>query len=493
MTVRSPGADSTTASGTTGATGEETAVRPRGLSGHAAAWIDGTVGGARALRRELRHIFPDHWSFFLGEIAMYSFLVLIATGIFLALFFRASGTEIVYEGSYAPLQGVEMTEAYASTLDLSFDVRGGLLMRQIHHWAALVFVAALVLHLFRMLFTGAYRRPRRLNWVIGLVLVQLVIANGIFGYSLPDDLLSGIGLRIAYSFIQAIPLLGPWVASVLFGGEFPTEEIITRIYPVHIFLVPAAIATLLAVHLGALWLQRHTQFPGPGRDQRTVVGTPLVPAYALRTVGFALLVAGGLAAMGGLLQINPLWLWGPYRAADATTMAQPDWYTTWLEGGLRLFPGWDLQIGGFLLPALFWPALVLPGILFTALVLWPWIDAAFSRDRGFHNLLHAPCGRPLQAATTVGVATALLVLLIAGGNDVLAVLFGVNQPAVLRILQGQAIALPPVAAMLAYAVCRGFSRAGGAAGQAPGGATGGAPGEAIGGAADGARPGGPAG
>ena len=251
----------------------------------AAGWLDRNLGGSSVLRAELRHIFPDSWAFFLGEIALYCFIILVVTGIFLALFFRASEAQVVYQGSYQPLAGVPMSDAYSSVLDLSMNVRAGLLIRQVHHWAALVFVAALIIHLLRMFFTGAYRRPRRINWLIGLSLLILVGFNGLMGYSLPDDLLSGTGLRIAYSITESIPFLGPLLASLLFGGDFPTSGIIARIYPVHIFLLPAAIAGLLGGHLGLLWLQRHTEFPGLGRDDRTIVGTPMVPAYALRTTG----------------------------------------------------------------------------------------------------------------------------------------------------------------------------------------------------------------
>jgi ubiquinol-cytochrome c reductase cytochrome b subunit len=415
-------------------------------------WLDNNLGGTSVIRRELRHIFPDHWSFFIGEVAMYCFVILVVTGVFLAFFFRASGAEIVYQGSYEALRGVEMTDAYASTLDLSFDVRAGLIMRQIHHWAALVFAAAVVLHLFRMFFTGAYRRPRAFNWLIGFLLLLLVLLNGVLGYSLPDDLLSGTGLRIAFAITESIPLIGPQLAMLLFGGEFPTAGLIARIYPVHIFLVPALIAVLLGLHVGALWLQRHSQFPGPGRDERTVVGTPLVPAYALRTTGFFLLIFAVLAAMGAFLQINPVWIYGPYEPADATTMAQPDWYTTWLEGGLRMFPGWDLQIGGFLLPAIFWPAVVLPGLLFGFFFIWPWFDRFVIRDKAYHNLLDRPSARPGRMALGAGLLTALFLLLLAGGNDVFAVVLGANQQTILRILQGQSIALPFVVALIAYAL-----------------------------------------
>ncbi len=420
-----------------------------------AGWLDENLGGgSKLLRDELRHIFPDSWAFFLGEIALYCFILLVVTGIYLALFFQASQAEVVYQGSYQPLVGVPMSAAYSSVLDLSLDVRAGLLVRQVHHWAALVFVGALMIHLLRMLFTGAYRRPRRINWVVGLSLLFLVGFNGLMGYSMPDDLLSGTGLRVAYSITESIPFLGPTMASLMFGGQFPTSGIIARIYPVHIFLLPAGIAGLLGLHLGMLWLQRHTEFPGPGRDDRTIVGSPMVPAYALRTTGYFMLVAGVLTAFGALLQINPVWLYGPYTAWDSTTSAQPDWYMGWLEGAVRLFPGWDIQIGSFLLPAVFWPAVVLPGLIFTPLFLWPWLDGIALRDHGFHNVLTLPSERPGRAAIGAGFVTFLSVLLVAGGNDVFATVWGLDLLVFQRALQVLVIVLPPIVALFTYLVCR---------------------------------------
>jgi ubiquinol-cytochrome c reductase cytochrome b subunit len=419
----------------------------------AARWVGKNVGGSGVLREELRHIFPDHWSFFFGEIALYCFIILVATGVYMALFFHASGATVVYSGSYEPLQGVTMTDAYRSVVDLSLDVRAGLLMRQVHHWAALVFACALGLHLFRMFFTGAYRRPRIINWMVGLTMFLLVALNGVFGYSLPDDLLSGTGLRIAYSITESIPLVGPWLASVMFGGVFPSEGLIPRLYPVHIFLVPAAIGGLLGLHLGVLWLQRHTQFPGSGRDERTVVGTPLVPAYALRTVGFFLIIAGGLAVLGGFFQINPVWIYGPYHPWDSTTLAQPDWYTGWLEGAVRLWPPWDIVIDGFRLPGLFWPAVVLPGLVFTPLLVWPLIERLITGDDRYHNLLDRPREHPVRTAIGAGTLTFLFALLFAGGDDVWAVLFGWRIETLVLAFRIAVIALPPMVAVLTYYVC----------------------------------------
>jgi ubiquinol-cytochrome c reductase cytochrome b subunit len=240
-----------------------------------ARWFDDRLAASRFARTSLNKVFPDHWSFMLGEVALYCFVVLILTGIYLSIFFVPSDKDVIYQGSYAALRGTHMTQAYESTIRLSFDVRAGLVMRQIHHWAALVFIAAIVMHLCRIFFTGAFRRPRELNWLVGVTLLVLAIFNGFAGYSLPDDLLSGTGLRIAYSIALAIPVVGTWIAFLLFGGEFPAHDILSRLFVVHILIIPAAIATLLAAHLAILWRQKHSQFAGRGRTNENVVGSRL--------------------------------------------------------------------------------------------------------------------------------------------------------------------------------------------------------------------------
>src|SRR4051794_33270163 len=203
--------------------------------------LDDRMASANFLRRSMNKVFPDHWSFLLGEIALYSFVILLLSGTYLTFFYDPSMSETLYNGSYAPLHGVPMSQAYASTLHLSFDVRAGLVFRQIHHWAALLFVASIVVHLCRIFFTGAFRKPREVNWLIGVLLLILPIAEGFAGYSLPDDLLSGTGLRIVYSIVESIPVIGTWAAFLVFGGEFPGEVIIPRLYVIHNLLVPGVL------------------------------------------------------------------------------------------------------------------------------------------------------------------------------------------------------------------------------------------------------------
>ena len=284
----------------------------KGVEG-VAKGIDDRLGSSNFIKRSLNKVFPDHWSFMLGEIALYSFIILLLTGTYLTLFFDASMKEVLYDGSYVPLKGIAMSEAYASTLHISFDVRGGLLMRQIHHWAALLFLAAIVVHLMRVFFTGAFRKPRELNWVIGTGLLVTGILEGFAGYSLPDDLLSGTGLRIAFGITESIPVIGTWAAFLLFGGEFPGTVIVGRLYAIHILLIPLAILGLITFHMMMIWYQKHTQFPGPGRTEHNVVGSRLFPVYAAKAGGFFFLVFGVLALLGGLAQINPIWLYGPHN------------------------------------------------------------------------------------------------------------------------------------------------------------------------------------
>ena len=420
-------------------------------------WFDDRLGVTHFVRSALNKVFPDHWSFMLGEVALYCFAVLVLTGVYLTFFFNPSTQDVVYHGKYGPLNGVHMSEAYRSAVHLSFDVRAGLVFRQIHHWAALLFVAAIVTHLCRIFFTGAFRRPRELNWLVGVTLLIMAIFNGFSGYSLPDDLLSGTGLRIAFSIALAVPFVGTWSAFLLFGGEFP-GSVIPRLFVLHILIVPALIAALLGAHLAILWRQKHTQFAGAGRTEGNVVGTYLWPTYAARSIGLFAAVFAVLCALGGLAQINPVWLYGPFRPAAVSTAAQPDWYMGWLEGALRLFPAWRIHIFGHALSEVFWPGVLLPGITFGLLYLWPFMEARFTGDRAEHHLLDRPRDRPLRTAIGVGVLTFYIVLTIAGAQDIIAQKLGVSIPPVTWTLRVLVLVLPVLLGLLARRICRRLQR-----------------------------------
>ena len=311
-----------------------------------AEWADDRLGLAKISKRYLRKVFPDHWSFMLGEIALWSFVVLLITGTFLTLWFTPSMSESTYEGSYSQLRGVPMSDAYASTLHISFDVRGGLLVRQMHHWAAMLFIAAMLIHMMRIFVTGAFRKPREVTWVIGATMLLLGLLEGFVGYSLPDDLLSGTGLRIADGLIKATPVVGTYLSFFLFGGEFPGDAVISRFYIVHVLLIPGILLALVGAHLLLIVYHKHTQWPGPGREETNVVGYPFLPVYLAKSSGFFLMVFGVTALMGGLLTINPLWKYGPYDPSKVTAGAQPDWYMAIAEGLLRIFPNWETHVGG---------------------------------------------------------------------------------------------------------------------------------------------------
>ena len=409
-----------------------------------ANWFDDRTGAASFVRSSLNKVFPDHWSFMLGEIALYTFVILVLTGTFLSLFFDASLGETTYQGSYEPLRGVEMSHAYHSTLDLSFDVRAGLVMRQIHHWAAILFVASVLLHLLRIFFTGAFRRPREMNWIIGLTLLILAMFNGFTGYSLPDDLLSGTGLRIAYSIALSIPLIGSWIAFLVFGGEFPAEEIIGRLFVVHVLIIPGILAALIGVHLALVWRQKHTDFPGPRRTEDNVVGSRPWPTYAVKSVALFFGVFAVCAALGGLVQINPVWLYGPFRVQQVPSPAQPDWWLGWVEGALRIFPPWEIRAFGFEIPNPFFPAVLLPGITFMVLFAWPWLEKRLTGDNEPHNLLDRPRDQPFRTAVGTAGLTFYALLQLAASNDLIAQNLGVSVESVTWFFRVAVIALPPL-------------------------------------------------
>jgi ubiquinol-cytochrome c reductase cytochrome b subunit len=316
-----------------------------------------------------------------------------------------------------------VSEAYRSTVDISFDVRGGLLIRQMHHWAALLFTVAIAVHMMRVFFTGAFRKPRELNWVLGMTLSLLAIVEGFAGYSLPDDLLSGTGLRIANGLILSIPVIGSWLAFAVFGGPFPGDAIIPRLYAVHILLLPGLIVALALVHVLVVFIQKHTQYPGPGRTNRNVVGFRLMPVYAAKAGGFFFIVFGVTALIAGLVTINPIWMFGPYDPTAASAGSQPDWYMGFAEGALRLMGPLELHVLGHTLSL----NVLLPGVLliptmYGVAAAYPFFERWATRaGPQEHHLLDRPRDAPARTAVGAAALTSYVCLFLAGGNDIIAV------------------------------------------------------------------------
>jgi ubiquinol-cytochrome c reductase cytochrome b subunit len=420
--------------------------------------IDSRYHPSAAVRRQLNKVFPTHWSFLLGEIALYSFLVLLLTGVYLSLFFDPSMTDVVYHGVYQPLRGIEMSRAYESALDISFEVRGGLFVRQIHHWAALMFAAAIMVHMARIFFTGAFRRPREANWVIGSLLLILAMFEGYFGYSLPDDLLSGIGVRAALSSITlGIPVVGTWMHWALFGGDFPGTIIIPRMYALHILLIPGIILALIGAHMALVWFQKHTQFPGPGRTEKNVVGVRVMPVFAVKSGAFFALTTGVLGLMGGLLQINPIWELGPYKPSQVSAGSQPDFYMMWTEGLARIWPDWELYPFGHTIPAVVAVALIM-GLIFTLLIAYPFIEKKVSGDTAHHNLLQRPRDAPVRTAIGAMAIAFYMVLTLAAMNDIIALKFDISLNATTWIGRIGMVVLPGLVYYLTYRWCVGLQR-----------------------------------
>ncbi|GAA4415901.1 cytochrome bc complex cytochrome b subunit [Actinokineospora soli] len=428
------------------------------IAGGAAKWADDRYHMAGGLRRQLNKVFPTHWSFLLGEIALYSFIVLLLTGTYLALFFDPSMQEVVYQGSFVNLRGLEMSRAYESALEIAFDVRGGLFARQMHHWAALLFMAALVTHMFRVFFTGAFRRPREVNWVIGILLFMLGALEGFSGYSLPDDLLSGAGLRIMSGLILTLPVIGTWTHWLLFGSEFPGTEIVPRLYTLHILLLPGIILALIGVHLALVWYQKHTQFPGVGRKETNVVGVRIMPVFAIKAGGFFAVVVAVCALLGGLFQINPIWNFGPFNAAHISAGTVPDWYMGWTDGLIRLWPAWEIYLGNYTIPASFFPFMLGLPLLCGVAAVYPWIERRFTKDYAHHNLLQRPRDVPVRTSLGMMAITYFMVSLLSAANDVLAEKFFISLNATTWMGRIGLLVLPPLAYFITYRICLGLQR-----------------------------------
>jgi ubiquinol-cytochrome c reductase cytochrome b subunit len=435
------------------------AVNKRALMAESGRALDERLGSTAFLRRNIRKVFPEQWSFLLGEIALYSFMLLVLTGVFLTFFFEPSQKDTVYDGSYALLRGAEVSEAYASTIRISFDIRGGLLVRQIHHWAALLFVAAICVHMMRVFFTGAFRKPREINWVIGTTLFTLALAEGFGGYSLPDDLLSGTGLRIFQGILLSIPIVGTYLSFFVFGGEFPGHQFIPRLFTVHILLIPGILIALITAHLMIIWHQKHTQWPGPRKTGHNVVGSPTYPQFMSHTIAFQLYVAGVITLLAAWVQINPIWLYGPYRPDVVSTGSQPDWYIGFLEGSLRLMPRITWSFAGHTIA---WnalvPAVLLPLVFFTLIGLYPFFERWATGDRRPHHL----CDRPRNAPTRTALGMAAIAwygnLWAAGGNDVIADVFKIPLEYTAWFFRVGFFAFPLIAFVVTRRICLSLQR-----------------------------------
>ena len=425
----------------------------------AASYIDERTSISGAVKEFGRKIFPDHWSFMLGEVALYSFVAILLSGTFLTFFFEPSMTPVHYEGSYVPLKGIEMSAAYASTLDISFDIRGGLLMRQVHHWAALLFIAAIGLHMLRVYFTGAFRKPRELNWMIGFVLFILAMAEGFTGYSLPDDLLSGNGLRIIDGMVKALPIIGTWTSSLLFGGEFPGTVVVPRFFTVHILLLPAILIAALGVHLLLMVINKHTQFAGPGKTNDNVVGVPVMPVFAAKAGGFFFIVFGTIMLISAFFTINPIWNYGPYDPSPVSAGTQPDWYIGFADGALRLVPpGLEFMIGNYTLSLnILLPLLLLP-VFLAAVAFYPFLEAWVTGDKREHHIAERPRNAPMRTAIGAAGVTFYAVLWIAASSDLIATHFRLTIEGVIGALQLLLIFAPIIAGIVTQRVCLALMR-----------------------------------
>ncbi|MFF7607731.1 cytochrome b N-terminal domain-containing protein [Streptomyces parvulus] len=420
-------------------------------------WMDAWLGHRRLTRSARRLVFPDHWSFMLGEIALYSFVVLLITGVFLSFFFHPSSDLLVYQGSYAPLRGRLVSQAFDSTLHISFDVRGGLLVRQAHHWAALILVASIFVHMMRVFFTGAFRKPRELNWVFGFLLLVIAMFGGLTGYDLPDDLLSGTGLQVVNGTILSIPLVGTYLSFFLFGGEFPGDDLIAGFNTIHILIIPGLMVALIVLHLVLAVRHRHTQYPRPGRTNTNLVGMPL-RVYAVKAGAYFFLVCGVIFLIAGLAQINPVWAYGPFRPDQVSADSQPDWYMGVADGFLRVMPGWEIDFWGHTLALDNFLPLLVGVLLFLAIGAYPFLEAWVTDDDDDQHLLDRPRNRPVRTAVGVAWLSVYLVALIGAANDLIATHLHVSVNAVTWTVRIALFAVPVLAFVVAKRCALGLQR-----------------------------------
>ncbi|MFC7405462.1 cytochrome b [Georgenia alba] len=401
---------------------------------------------------------PRGWTGLLGAAAVACVVVLVVTGVALTFFYTPSRELVTYDGAHGPLRGAEVSLAFDSTMAISTQVRGGLLLRQAHHWAALLLPAILLLQLLVMFFTGGFRRPRQGSWVLLFLLLVVVLLGGWTGYALPDDLLSGTGLRVVHGILLGIPVVGSWLSMVVFGGEFP-GTVIEHFYPVHVLVVPVLVALLMVARLRSSWVHGPPQPARPGADERHVVGMPMIPEAAGRATGMFAVVTGMLLLFGSSVTISPVWAYGPSSPGEVSAGSQPDWYTGFLDGALRLVPrGWEVEW----LDRTWTLAVVVPlaavGLFLGLVMLYPYLEAALTGDRREHHVLERPRHAPVRTGLGVAGMTFYGVLWAAASSDILATHFHLGVEGVVTTLQIALVLGPVTAFALTRLICHGLQR-----------------------------------
>ncbi|MGF9753914.1 cytochrome b N-terminal domain-containing protein [Microvirga sp. 0TCS3.31] len=400
-----------------------------------------------------RRAVPNRWAHTFGVISMAAMLVLLVTGVCLMYFYDASGEFVTYDGSYAPLRGAEVSSAYASTLHLSLEVRGGLLVRQAHHWAALVLPASLMLQLFSTFVTGAFRKPRRGMWLLLFATFVLTLAAGVTGYAMPDDSLSGTGLRIMHGMMLGIPVVGTPLAFLLFGGEFP-GRILETLYPLHVFVLPSLMVVVVGLRL-RLAYRRGPLVDARSRDDRDAMPTP--GATVARSGGLFLIAAGVLVIMGGTMTVGPIWLYGPAESDTAAAGSQPDWYMGFLDGALRLVPpGWEFVLWGRTWPLALLVPLGVVGVFLMLVAIYPFLEGWLSHDDQEHHVLDRPRDNPTRTGAGVAGAVFYGALLFSGGVDVIATELHASFNSLIYFFRATILLGPALAFFVTRAICMGL-------------------------------------